>query len=386
MIVLVGAGSIGKRHLRNLIACGQRRFVVVDPREDRRREALQIAREALEASPQPTEPLELTPLASLDEAWAQERPIRLVVIASPPVAHVDAIHRAVQVGAHVFTEKPLATDRESWERLGELVERVESVGLIGLVGYNYRFCPQLRQIRQMVSDGAVGPIRSLRLAFSQNLRDWHPWEGLNFFVASRAQGGGALLEDSHPVDLCRWIAGEVTEVMGYNGTVSSLQAAPEFDADDVAEVLLRFHSGAIGSVHMDLYGKYHQKSLEIIGEEATLRWSFDATDLESNRIELWKGRRIRMSPDYTRRLPEQIIESDWMTRNHMYLEEIRYLLDSIAHGAHQRDDVATLRDGLKTLAVLRAARRAAQSKRAEPVMAGEAVARQEPLRHAEAQP
>lgn len=367
MILLIGAGSIGKRHLRNLIVCGQRQFLVVDPREDRRQEALQVAREALAASDKPAESLEIITVASSEEAYGLGRPIRLVVIATPPVSHAQEIRRALHVRAHVFTEKPLATDGESWEALQELIEGVESAGLLGMVGYNYRFCPQLQQIRQMVAEGAVGQIRSVRVTFSQDLRDWHPWEGLNFFAASCAQGGGALLEDSHPVDFCRWIAGEITEVMGFNETISRLQEVPEFDADDVAELLLRFHSGAIGSVHMDFYGKYHQKSLQIIGEEATLGWQFDATDLESNRIELWKGRRIRMGPDHTRRLPEQIIPTDWVARNQMYLDEIRYFLESVTAGRHQREDVATFRDGLKTLAVLRAARRAAQSKRTEPV-------------------
>lgn len=370
MILVVGAGSIGKRHLRNLVECGLREFVVVDPREDRRKEAVECARNAFECLErgQRTDgsPNVLT-VPSSEEAYARGFPFETVVIAAPPGVHSEEISRALKARVHVFCEKPLATDDESWVDVRRLVDEFEAAGLLGMVGYNYRFCSQLQMVRQMLSEGAVGRVLSVRGTFSQNLRDWHPWEGLNFFMSSRAQGGGALLEETHLVDICRWLFGEITQVMGYNGAVSSLKAQPSFDVDDLVELIVHFASGAIGSFHMDLYGRYHQKRLEVIGEEATLFWEYDGTDIESNGIQLWKGRRVRMSPDFTRRLPERLIPSDWQVRNTMYLDEMRYFVESKQTGRHLRNDVADLRDGLQTLAVVRAARRAAATERLEAV-------------------
>lgn len=351
MILVVGAGSIGKRHLANLIALGVRELAVADPREDRLQETLDRFRSSPAAGA-----VKLISARSDREIWDRRDPIEAVVVATPPRYHPEAIRNALKAGCPILCEKPLACDDESWESLTELVEQVEWAGLLSLVGYNYRFNAQLRTMRQMLMDNAVGRVLSVRGTFSENLREWHPWEGLNFYMSSRQQGGGALLDESHLIDLCRWLFGEISQVSGYNATLSSLREEPGFDADDLAEILVRFESGAIGSLHMDLFGRYHQKRLEVIGEEGTLFWNFDNSDIESNGLQLWKGKRVVLTPETTRRIPEKVIGSDGRTRNQMYLDEMGYFLEAIRANRHLRGDVPDLRDGWKTLSVVRATR------------------------------
>ena len=351
MILVVGAGSIGKRHLANLIALGVNELGLADPREDRLQETLDRFRSSSAEGA-----VKLTPARSDREIFERRDPVEAVVVATPPRYHPEAIRNALKAGCAIFCEKPLACDDESWESLTELVERVEQAGLLSMVGYNYRFNAQLRTLRQMLMENAVGRVLSVRGTFSENLREWHPWEGLNFYMASREQGGGALLDESHLIDLCRWLFGEISQVHGYNTTLSSLKEEPGFDTDDLVEILVRFESGAIGSLHMDLFGRHHQKRLEVIGEEGTLFWNFDNTDLESNGIQLWKGRRVVRTPETTQRIPEKVIPSDGLPRNRMYLDEMRYFLEAIQARRHLRGDVPDLRDGWKTLSVVRAAR------------------------------
>ena len=369
MFLIVGAGSIGKRHLSNLVACGGRAYVVVDPRQDRLTEAVERAQtvwQGLERS-QRQQPLQMQTVTSLDEACGSGIQFEAAVIATPPAGHREQMLKLVEAGVPVLCEKPLATDADEWNDLQRLGAQIDQAGPVSMVAYNYRFHAQLQQVRRMLAEGAVGRVLSVRGTFSEHLREWHPWEGLNFYMSSRAEGGGALLDESHLIDLCRWLFGEIVEVTGHNATVSSLKEEPGFSTDDLAELLVRFESGAVGSLHMDLFGRHHQKRLEVIGEEGALFWRFDNTDLESNGIELWKGRRVRLGPDCTRRLPEQIVPPDWSIRNQMYQEEMRYFLDSVSAGRHLRDDVPDFRDGLRTMAVVRAARRAAASNRWERV-------------------
>ena len=351
MILVVGAGSIGKRHLANLVTLGVQELAVADPRKDRLQEALDRVR-----SLQVAQATKLTPLSSHQEALDQRLPIKAVVIATPPRYHPEAIGNALEMGCPILCEKPLACDDGEWGSLAELIGQVEKAGLFSMVAYNYRFNAQLQTLRQMIQEDVVGRVLSVRGTFSENLREWHPWEGLNFYMASQQQGGGALLDESHLIDLCRWLFGEIAQVSGYNTTLSSLKEEPGFDTDDLVEILVRFESGAIGSLHMDLFGRHHQKRLEIIGEEGTLFWNFDNTDLESNGIELWKGRRLALTPETARRVPEKRIPSDGRTRNQMYLDEMRYFLQCCKLQRHFRDDVPDLKDGLRTLSVVRAAR------------------------------
>ena len=344
MILVVGAGSIGKRHLANLTDLGIRQIVVADPREDRLKEARERVGKAAE----------IIGFSSDREAYDRRLPLKAVVIATPPRYHPEAIRSAIEAAVPIFCEKPLACDDEEWETLTSLVEQAEKKRLFTLVAYNYRFNAQLRMLRQMLSEKAVGRVLSVRGTFSENLREWHPWEGLNFYMSSRRQGGGALLDESHLIDLCRWLFGEISEVIGgINSTLSTLSEESGFDVDDLVEICVRFESGAVGSLHMDLFGQYHQKRLEVIGQEGTLFWNFDNSDLESNGIQLWKGKRVTLTPEITRRVPERVIPTDGRVRNQMYREEMAYFLESLKAKRHLREDVPDLRDGWKTMNVVR---------------------------------
>ena len=351
MILVIGAGSIGKRHLANLAALGVQDLIVADPREDRLKEAHERLRSSGANS------VKFVPVRSDREAYDRRLPIQGIIIATPPRYHPAAIRNAVEAGCPIFCEKPLACDDEEWESLSGLVEHVEKSGLLSMVAYNYRFNAQLKALRQMLKENIAGRVLSVRGTFSENLREWHPWEGLNFYMSSQQQGGGALLDESHLIDLCRWLFGGISEASGISTTLSSLRGEPGFDVDDLVEILVRFESGAIGSLHMELFGKHHKKRLEVIGEEATLFWNFDNTDIESNGIQIWKGRRVTLSPETTRRVPEKVIPSDGRIRNEMYREEMAYFLESIRLNRHLRSDVPDLRDGLTTLDIIRTVRR-----------------------------
>lgn len=352
MILVVGAGSIGKRHLANLATLGERAFAVADPRPDRLAEAQEQAKSASGGKP-----LQWVAFPSHQAAFDRRLPLTAVVVATPPRSHPEVIAQALSARCPILCEKPLACDDEDWDSLTSLAQRAQREKIVTLVAYNYRFNAHLRQMRQMLLEDRIGRVLSVRGTFSENLREWHPAEGLNFYMSSKQQGGGALLDESHLIDLCRWLFGEITEVTGYNGTVSELREEPIFETDDLVEILARFEGGAIGSLHMDLFGKYHQKRLEVIGEEGTVFWNFDNSDIEANGLALWKGKRVTLTPETTRRVPELVVGSDGLVRNWMYLEEMRYFLESARAGQPLRDDVPDLADGLKTLAVVRAVRR-----------------------------
>lgn len=367
--ILLGAGSIGKRHLMNAVTAGVRCITIVDPREDRQKEARERAEQAFRAlSPgQKTQALDLSFAGTSEEAYQKYGSFQAVLIAMPPSAHLREVEKAIQCGAAIFCEKPLAKDDLKWSYALELLEEIENRKLVTLVAYNYRFCAQLMQLRQLLQSDVVGKIHSIRGMFSECVRDWHPWEGLNFYMSSKELGGGALLDESHLVDLCRWLFGDISEVVAFNEAISSLKNEPVFETDDLVEMMVRFESGAVGSIHMDLFGRYHQKRIEVVGETGSLFWHFDNSDLASNRIEIWRGKRGMITPNTTQRVPEAVYHTDWNERNVMYLEEMRYFYQSIEAKKNLRSDVPTIADGLKTMAVLRAARRSAESKKFESV-------------------
>src|SRR4029079_15908942 len=219
-ILIVGSGSVGRRHARNLSALGCC-ISCVDPRQDRRDE---LARE--------------TPVikahATMDEALNGAR-IDGVVVGSPTAFHVEQSTAALRAGLPVLLEKPAASGLSEAEALGRTVAEV-SGGSAGhlLMGYTWRWWSPLSRVRELLAQGAIGRLLHVQFQISAHLADWHPWERYqDFFMARRALRGGALLDESHLIDLMLWLVGKPDWVMGGVDHISGL----EIETDDNVDVL-----------------------------------------------------------------------------------------------------------------------------------------------------
>ena len=118
--LIIGAGSIGARHARNLCTLGIGPLTIWDPLTER---AAQMARD-----------LCVQTVASLEQGFA-DRP-KLVFVCSPPSFHIPQAREAVRAGAHVFVEKPLS---DTLEGVAELISEAKQKCRTVQVGYNLRF-------------------------------------------------------------------------------------------------------------------------------------------------------------------------------------------------------------------------------------------------------
>lgn len=179
-ILIVGSGSVGRRHARNLATLGCR-ISCVDPRADRRAE---LSSEVPTVAGHP----------HVSEALATHHDLTGVVIGSPPVFHVDQATEALQRGIPVLLEKPISPELQGAVRL----ERLTETGLAPLLlGYTWRWWEPLRKARDLIEANTIGTLRHVRMVISAHLADWHPWERYqDFFMSSKALGGGALLDKS----------------------------------------------------------------------------------------------------------------------------------------------------------------------------------------------
>ncbi|MBI4305287.1 MAG: Gfo/Idh/MocA family oxidoreductase [Chloroflexi bacterium] len=250
--LVVGCGSIGTRHIGNLRKIGVQDIIAVDPREDRR---LESARR-----------FGIPVFADLDTALRQA--VYAALICSPTRLHSSQALDAAKAGCHLFIEKPLS---DSLEGIDELLDEIQRRHLMTLVGCNFRFHPGLRKVKALLHEGAVGRVVSGRAQFGQYLPDWHPWEDYRHgYSAQRALGGGVALDRIHEIDCMRWLLGDVTQVFAMMGHLSGL----EIDTEDTAEILLRFASGALGSIHLDYVRRTYDCRLEIVGDCGTLQWCY----------------------------------------------------------------------------------------------------------------
>ncbi|HMK46242.1 MAG TPA: Gfo/Idh/MocA family oxidoreductase [Methanocella sp.] len=263
-ILVLGAGSVGKRHLRNFSGLGCR-VSAMDVRQDRIKEA------AGEVTLAET-------FDSLESAVAKASDFSGVVVGSPTKFHVEQAAAFLNKGVPVLLEKPMSMDGASAAKLVEVAKQTK-VPL--LLGYTYRWWPPLQEFRKRLQAGEIGKVLYVRCTMSAHLADWHPWEDYrSFFMASRELGGGALLDESHILDLIVWSLGMPAEVFSRIERLSNL----EIETDDNVEALFFYEKGTRVSIHLDLYARPHERSIIAIGEKGTLKWTYDP-----NRIQFGNG-------------------------------------------------------------------------------------------------
>lgn len=317
-IIVVGCGSIGKRHLRNLKAVGELDLIGVDPREDRRIEV-------------ESERLAVRTYAKVTEALRQGADA--LFVAPPSSLHVSVALEAAKAGCHLFIEKPLSHTLEGIE---ELVKEVEARRLVAFVGSNWKFHRSFQRMKLLVEKGTIGRITSARCQFGQYLPDWHPWEDFRQSYSARRDLGGGVLLDSHEFDYLTWLLGPVVRVACFADRLSSLP----IETEDTASVLLAFASGAIGHVHLDYTQRAYQRSCELFGEEGTIRW-----DIRERAVTLFQA---GQEGGWTRF--EEPVTYDLNT---MYVEEVRHFLDCVRLRATPLTDLG---QGLAVLKLILAAK------------------------------
>jgi len=319
-ILVVGCGSIGQRHLRNLRALGFSALSAVDPNAGRA-DAARAAGAVVHAD--------------FDHALAAAPDVAM--ICTPPHLHLDGARAALAAGAHVFVEKPLAAALDGVDDLLALAERR---GRMVGVGYNLRFHPTVQLVKRLVDAGTVGRPLMLRLEFGQYLPDWRPHQDYRTgYNAHAAMGGGILLDASHELDCARWLCGEIKGVTAMAAKLSDL----DIDVEDAALVHLRFAGGVLGEVHLDSLQRAYARGGKLVGTDGTLVWDFA------------EGVRVY---DAARRAwhPHPLVANP----NDMYIEEIRQFLACVQDGAAPP---VSGHDGRRALEIALAARVSAREGR-----------------------
>jgi len=256
-ILVIGCGSIGARHISNLSASTQAEIIACD-RDKQRRE---YVRDNYGVE------------ASQDYHEAIKQNINAVLVYTPTNAHITPALVAVRHGCHVLIEKPFS---HTLSRVDEVIREAEEKNLVLMVGFNFRFHPALRQIRELVDSQKIGEIIALKAhagSYFPYRTPYHSWMDYHQDYAAKRVGGGVILDSAtHHIDYITSLLGEVKEVFCYTGKLSNL----DLEAEDVANILLKLTNGTVANLHVNFIQQPYQNKYEIIGQKGTITW--DVTD------------------------------------------------------------------------------------------------------------
>lgn len=289
-VALIGAGFMGKAH--SLAYAAMPMFFWPAP-------ALPVRKTIAEATEELAE--EASRRFGFEKYtgdWRQviEDPdIDVVDIATPNHLHAEIAIAAAAAGKHIISEKPLA--RTSGEAKA-MYEAVIAAGVVHMVAFNYRRTPAITLAKKFIDDGSIGRILNFRGTY---LQDWSadPNSPLSWRFKKSIAGSGALGDiATHVVDLARYLVGDIAQVNALmstfiterplqSGGADSLGTARggdgprgAVDVDDEVMTMLRFHSGAVGSIEAtrNAHGRNNFITFEIHGTEGSLFFNYERRD------------------------------------------------------------------------------------------------------------
>lgn len=303
-ILIIGAGSIGRRHLGNLKTLGHNRIV--------------LYRTGNSTLPE-EEIKDIEQEYDFKKALAQ-KPIA-TIIANPTSLHIPFAKKAAMAGSHLFLEKPISNSMEGVKELRRIVLQKK---LIVQVGFQFRFHPGLLKLKTRLEKREIGQILSVQVHWGEFLPSWHPWEDYRKSYSARKDlGGGVLLTLCHPFDYLRWLFGEVDSISAFTAKNSQL----ELSVEDTADVLLRFKSGVLGNVHLDYLQHPSEHYIRVICQNGIIHLNF----LESK-----------------------------FDRNKMFIEEMKSFMSCIKNNKQPN---CSLDDGIATLKTVLCAKKSAEMKK-----------------------
>jgi predicted dehydrogenase len=320
-ILVIGGGSIGKRHLKNLLAIGEKAVAMVEPNTER------AAANAKEFG--------VPIFPSVDAAFA-EQAFDTALVCSPSVYHGVNASDLLKRGCDVFVEKPLSHTAAD---VDDLVRLAKEARRITMVGSNWKFYPSFQKIKELLGAGAIGRVLSARCQFGFYLPDWHPWEDYrNGYSANKKLGGGILL-DSHEFDYLPWFLGDRAEMVG---CIAGKGSDLDIDVEDTAEVIFRFAKGTIAEMHLDYTQRFYQRNFEFFGETGTILWDTNAKAVVLK----------------TKDAGEQVFSlEDGYDINAMYVEEIKHFFACVRE---RKETVTPFASGAQTVKYIEAAKQSSE--------------------------
>jgi len=308
-VLVVGTGSIGRRHIQCLKELGVPDVFVCEPVE----ENANLVRSMFDIRG-----------VFNDLSQALEHTFDGAIICVPNHVHAAVAVPVIERGIPVLLEKPIEVDLAAAHRIQKAIQKN---AVVCQIGYCLRFSTAMEKIYSLIEAKTFGKVLCADVTVGQYLPDWRP--GVDYrtiYSAIKRQGGGVCLDISHELDYFRWLFGEPVTIQSDVRKISQL----EINVEDVAETIVYTASGVLGRIHLDYLSRATRRQLYIVGENGNLQYDFITGMLQIYEAgnEFWKQRTINED------------------RNIMFKKQLEHFMSSVRKNAKPLIDVD---DAIKTL-------------------------------------
>lgn len=320
-VLVVGAGSIGERHVRCFQETGRARVSLCEI-DAEVRDAV-AARYGL-----------MGVFDNLESAIA-EGP-NAAVICTPAPLHVPMAIQLAEAGIHLLVEKPLST---SLQGVGQLERIVADRNLLAAVAYVYRANRVLSDMRQAIRDGRFGKPVQLIVVSGQHFPFYRP-AYRDIYYNDRSTGGGAIQDAlTHLINAGEWLIGPVTSL----AADAAHQVLAGVDVEDTVGVIAR-HGSVLASYILNQHQAVNETSLTVVCSEGVAR------------AEMHRHRWLSAKQPGDDWLEEASFPTE---RDELFINQANAFLDALAG---KTEPLCTLPEGVQTLKVNLAVLTAAETR------------------------
>ena len=302
-ILIIGFGSIGRRHTNNLLSLTKSNLIIYTNRKNiKKTEFINYSKNK-------------NRIKILDDIklCLDENP-KLCFICNETSLHMNLAIKLAKEKMDIFIEKPLSHSIKNIPSLQSIVQKNKK---ILMVGCNFRFYPPIQKIKQLISSKFLGNIISVQCENNSYLPDWHPSEDYRSnYAAKDSKGGGVTLTQIHELDFLIWIFGSYKKIHSLVGKFSNL----DISADDLSASVIELKNKIIIELHLDYFSRPFYKRIKIRGTKGTLYWNSKQNSLKifDNKKQHWSIISIPNNYSLTKN-----------SVNQMYIDELKYFLEHI---------------------------------------------------------
>ncbi len=253
--LIIGYGSIGKRHARNARSLGHQ--VVL-----------------LRHSGSNPNPDGLREYSRFEDVLASEGSIDAAVVCSPTPLHLEHVSKLIDCGIPFLLEKPPAIDVPATLQMSRMLDDTDAPRYD--IAFNMRYYPPLRFIRNYLPN--LGRVYCAQVWAGAYLPDWRPGVDYRTTTSAHAElGGGVHVELVHEIDYILWFFGMPAGVFATARQISDL----EISTEDICSAVLLYENGMTVELHLDYLSRKRVRGCRIIAQNATLEWDMNTGQVSS---------------------------------------------------------------------------------------------------------
>ena len=320
-VLIVGYGSIGKRHVNNLLKESNFKIIICTKQKNLKFRNKRV-----------------TAYNSLEQCLEEKPSIGFVT--NETSLHLQTAIKLAKNNLDLFLEKPLSNSKKNVDKLKKIVKEKK---LIVQMGCQFRFHKCIEKIYQLILQKKIGRIISVQVENNSYLPDWHPNEDYSkSYAAKEKLGGGIVLTQIHELDYLYWFFGKPKSIFSITGKFSNLKLS----VDDFSSSIIEFKHKIIAEVHLDFFQGPEFRSCKIKGTNGVLYWNSDL-----NQVKIFNNKKRKW---------EIILKVDNFQRNQMYIDEIKNFIKCVEK---RKKTINDLDDGIITMNMALDIKKSAKNKK-----------------------